>query len=40
MFNKEIFNLLGKNKKYVTYTVILMVFNLLLNLGITAMIAL
>jgi len=39
MFNKEIFNLLGKNKKYVIYTVILMILNLIASLGITAMIA-
>ncbi|MGI6782163.1 MAG: ABC transporter ATP-binding protein/permease [Acholeplasmataceae bacterium] len=39
MFNKEIFNLLDKNKKYVVYTVILMIINLLTSLGITASIA-
>ena len=39
MFNKEIFNLLGKNKKYVVYVVILMIINLFSSLGITAMIA-
>ena len=39
MFNKEIFNLLGKNKKYVIYTVILMILNLIASLGITTMIA-
>jgi ATP-binding cassette subfamily C protein len=39
MFNKEIFNLLGKNKKYVVYVVILMIINLFSSLGITTMIA-
>ncbi len=39
MFNKEIFDLLGKNKKYVVYVVILMIINLFSSLGITAMIA-
>lgn len=36
MFDKELIKLLGGNKKYVVYTVLLMVLGMLANIGITA----
>ena len=36
MIDKELFKLLGKNKKYIFFVVILMVFGLIFNIGITA----
>ena len=36
MFDKELLKLIGGNKKYVVYTVLLMVLGMLANIGITA----
>lgn len=36
MFDKELLKLIGGNKKYVVYTVLLMVLGMLVNIGITA----
>ena len=36
MFDKELLKLIGENKKYVVYTVLLMVLGMLANIGITA----
>lgn len=36
MFDKELIKLLGENKKYVVYTVLLMILGMLANIGITA----
>ena len=36
MLDKELFKLIGGNKKYIFYTVALMVLGLLANIGITA----
>ena len=38
MIDKDLFKLLGKNKKYIFIVVFLMVLGLVLNLGITALI--
>ena len=36
MLDKELFKLIGGNRKYVAYTVLLMVLGMLANIGITA----
>ena len=36
MIDKELFSLLGSNKKYIAYTVLLMIVGLIANIGITA----
>ena len=36
MFDKELIKLMGENKKYVAYVVLLMIFGMLANIGITA----
>ena len=36
MFDKELLKLIGGNKKYVVFTVLLMVLGMLANIGITA----
>ncbi len=36
MFDKELLKLIGGNRKYVVYTVLLMVLGMLANIGITA----
>ena len=36
MFDKELIKLIGGNRKYVAYTVLLMVLGMLANIGITA----
>lgn len=36
MIDKQLFALIGKNKKYIVFTVTLMIFSMLENIGITA----
>ena len=36
MFDKELIKLMGENKKYVAYVVLLMILGMLANIGITA----